>query len=503
MSLYNKYDRIAWLLGLCLLICCCSCRKLIEIDPPQNSIDNVGEFASDAQAKTAMSGLYSQMMTNTGALVYSNGGATIAGGLSSDELAVTQGPQAVYDYQFQQNHLQVSNITVQSIWNTIYQNIYTTNAILENLPGASGVTDTTKNELTAEAKFIRAFGYFYLTNYFGDVPLVLSTDFNKTARLPKSAQPEVYKQIIQDLLYAQQHLAADYTLSGGQRIIPNKLAATAMLARVYLYLKDWKNAELQSTILINNSSLSLNNKLSNVFLKNSQETIWQLQLDTKAPIPDVSMQEVKAFKPVLVFSDLSADDQAIYLDPGIYSSIVPYLIPSYTLRTEMVNAFEQGDQRETAWVGYAKSPDGAPYGGVTTYFPYKYKFFATTGVDPTEYYVVLRLAEQYLIRAEARAEQDNIAGATVDINTIRNRAGLPNTTAATQTDMIDAIMHERQVELFAEWGHRWFDLKRTGKANSVLGAIDEKKPFSNSALLYPIPQTEIIRDPFITQNQGY
>jgi hypothetical protein len=484
-------------------VSCYGCKKLVEIDPPQKSIDNTGEFGSDAQAETAMAGLYSQMMTNTGALVYSNGGTTIAAGLSSDELVVTQGAQAIYDYQFQRNRLQVSNMTVQNIWTNIYQNTYTANSIIENLPGAKGVTDSTKNELLGEAKFIRAFGYFYLVNFFGDVPLVLTTDFTKTAKLPKTPQADVYKQIVSDLLDAQSRLPSGYAISAGQRIIPNKLAATALLARVYLYQKDWKDAALQASSVINNSQLSLNNDITTVFLKGSPETIWQLQLDTKVVNADVNMQEVKAFRPTLVFSDLSPGDQALYLDPSIYPSIAPYIIPPYTLRPEMVSAFEPNDQRAATWTGYAGSPNVAPYNGVTTYFPSKYKFYASAGVDPQEFYVVLRLAEQYLIRAEAEAELGDIADAAIDINKIRTRAGLPNTTANSQATMIDAVMHERQVEFFAEWGHRWFDLKRTGQAVKVLGTIADKNPFAKSALLYPIPQSEIINDPFITQNQGY
>ena len=117
--------------------------------------------------------------------------------------------------------------------------------------------------------------------------------------------------------------------------------------------------------------------------------------------------------------------------------------------------------------------------------------------------MVLRLAEQYLIRAEARAEQNNLTGAVADLNIIRNRAGLPNTTAVTQGDILTAIMHERQVELFSEWGHRFFDLKRTGQANTVLGAIASKQPWNTNQLLYPIPVSETTNDAFLQQNPGY
>ena len=116
--------------------------------------------------------------------------------------------------------------------------------------------------------------------------------------------------------------------------------------------------------------------------------------------------------------------------------------------------------------------------------------------------MVLRLAEQYLIRAEARAQQNNISGSQSDLNLIRNRAGLVNTAANDKTALLTAIEHERQVELFTEWGHRWLDLKRTNRADAVLGPI--KAPnWQPTDMLYPIPQTQIANDPNVHQNPGY
>jgi hypothetical protein len=114
---------------------------------------------------------------------------------------------------------------------------------------------------------------------------------------------------------------------------------------------------------------------------------------------------------------------------------------------------------------------------------------------------VLRLNELYLVRAEARAKQANLAGGLTDLNIIRSRAGLANATAATQESLINLIMHERQVELFCEHGLRWLDLKRTGTVDAVIGAIKPTyKPFQK---LYPIPIGEMQKNPSLTQNQDY
>lgn len=496
MLITNKNIKTWFLICLCSLGLGTGCKKLVQIDPPQNSIDNAGEFASDAQAKTAMAGLYTQISLPS----YCSGGATIAGGLSSDELEVVTGPLTQDDFELQKNRIHVANATTVGLWNSMYQNIYTTNSILENLPGAVNLSDAVKNELTGEAKFARAFFYFYLLNNFGDVPIVLTTDFNKTAKLPRIALSLVYKQVVNDLLDAQTILPSDYRISAGNRTIPNKLAATALLARTYLYQQDWKNAEAQATLLINNPMLNLNSDLKNVFLKSSQETIWQLEINNKSPAFTAPLEN-HSFIPNVVFSDSPEDVQELIL--ADYENFKVNIIAAYMLRPELLSAFEVDDQRKSAWIGYAKSPESPPYNGVITYFPYKYKEIQNNASVINEFYVVFRLAEQYLLRAEARAEQGNIAGAAEDLNKIRSRAGLPNTSASTQTTVLAAIMQERRVEFFAEWGHRWFDLKRSGQIAKALSIFPDKIPFSTNSLLYPIPLTDIAKDPFLVQNPGY
>src|SRR5690606_24643689 len=127
--------------------------------------------------------------------------------------------------------------------------------------------------------------------------------------------------------------------------------------------------------------------------------------------------------------------------------------------------FEPSDLRSTEWVR-SKIVSGTEY-----FYPYKYRVRNTAlGESHMEYFVVLRLAEQYLIRAEARVHLGRLTGANsaeMDINSIRNRAGLPNTTAETAEDLMGAIEQERRSELFTE-GHRWFDLIRTQRTSDIL-----------------------------------
>jgi hypothetical protein len=156
---------------------------------------------------------------------------------------------------------------------------------------------------------------------------------------------------------------------------------------------------------------------------------------------------------------------------------------------------EDGDLRRTKWVGEVSD------GTQTWYFPFKYKQQFNTGTS-LEYSKVFRLAEQYLIRAEARAMTGNISGAQQDLNSVRNRAGLESTTASTSEQLRDAIISERRFELFTEFGHRWFDLRRTGTAEVVLAPI--KPGWRNTDLLLPIPESELLANPNLNpQNPGY
>jgi len=116
--------------------------------------------------------------------------------------------------------------------------------------------------------------------------------------------------------------------------------------------------------------------------------------------------------------------------------------------------------------------------------------------------MVLRLAEQYLIRAEARVRQNDLVGAIQDLNVVRARAGLPDLSSGVSQDLIlAAVIQERRVELFAEWGHRWSDLIRWGQADSVLSM--EKPKWTANAKLYPLPLVDIQRNGNLRQNDGY
>lgn len=439
-----------------------SCKKFVEVANPINQVVSSEVFSNDATATASVVGLYSQMMQTNLYLV--NGGVSVYPGLSADEIYNTS-TNASLD-PFTQNVIPSnSNIIQTNLWRYGYNYIYQANACIEGLNSSTGVSAPLKQQLIGEMKFARAFCYFYLVNLFGDVPLETTTNYQTNENLPRTPTVTVYKQIVADLTDAQNLLMAAYPTSGPVR--PNLWAATALLARVYLYQQDWKDAETQATNIINSGQYSLVSNLNNVFLANSPEAIWQLM-------------------PVL--GTFNTAEGATFI-PSSTS-----VKPTYALNQYLLNAFETGDQRKGAWLK-SNTVSGTPY-----YYPYKYKVGSSS--SKTEYNTILRLAEQYLIRAEARAEQNNIAGAVSDVNVIRQRAVLSQLpTNLSQSACLSAIAQENRIEFFTECGHRWFDLKRTGQINTVLSA--EKTGWSANAALYPLPSNDINLNPLLIQNPGY
>jgi hypothetical protein len=280
---------------------------------------------------------------------------------------------------------------------------------------------------------------------------------------------DVYTQIVADLQDAEGRLSPIYlstTAYAGARTRPNQAAATALLARVWLYEGEWQKAELAADTVIANPLYQLVTDLNQVFLAGSPEAIWQLQP---------------------VYANLATAEGNLFIPRSGVK-------PGYMLTPELLASWEPGDLRRAAWT------DSVVMNDDTYFYPYKYKE-ATNNPPNSEYDIVLRLAEMYLIRAEARVEQGNTVGAAADLNIVRQRAGLPPTTATDEAGLLTAILHERQIEFFAEWGHRWLDLKRTGEASTVLGA--EKAGWNVTDELYPIPANELTENPTLVQNPGY
>ncbi len=450
------------LLVILIIIVGTSCTKLVSIPPnPVNQIAVPAVFADSADILSAMAGIYANFSETVG-------GNNIFSGVLTEELSYATGEMLTtftfFPDAFLTNTYVSTDGTVAGFWATAYSNIYNINAVITGIASSTVIGDSTKRALTGELKVLRAFNYFYLVNLFGGVPIVTSTDYKSNAVLPRSTADSVYAFIIQDLTDARNVLTPVYPSAGRARA--NLYTADALLARVYLYRGQYAAADAMASEVINSGLYSLTS-LSGVFLAGSKEAIWQLPANG-------------------TYSQTS--------EGALFVPFSPYLQPFYQVTSTYVNAFEAGDQRLTNWIGVNT------ISGVNYYYPYKYKQRLNTGI-PAEGYDAMRLAEQYLIRAEALAQQGKLDSALGDINLIRNRAGLAKATGSSMTQLMSIIMQERQAELICELGNRWFDLKRTGTIDAVLGAL--KPGWSSYKALLPVPSIEIQNDPFLTQNSGY
>lgn len=462
------------------------CKKFVTVDTPTTSINQENVYKADATAIAVLTAIYARMISDE--LFTGRVGISLLSGLSADELTLANIVTDNNLIAYYKNSLRTSpneNYGIE-LWRGVFNYIYICNAALEGLSNSGSLTPFVKKQLMGEARFMRAFFYFYLVNFVGDAPLVLTTDPSVNAVLSRSAVPLVYKQIVADLKEAQQLLSENYlnkdlkNYSGTpERVRPTKWAATALLARTYLYLADYSSAEVEASKVISNTTLfSLAPVLNNVFLKNSAEALWQLQ-----PVQTGRNTE-DALVFMLPLTGPNDNANPVYLSPQI------------------LQAFEPGDGRRKGenWV------DSVSISGATCYFPAKYKATTTSGAA-SEYLMVLRLAELYLIRAEARAQQNNLGGAQDDLNTIRIRAGLPNTKSSDKTALVTAVLNEMQVEFFTEWGHRWLNLKRTDNVDAIMNVVTPLKangrPWQSYQQLYPVLYSDILMNPHLSQNNGY
>jgi starch-binding outer membrane protein, SusD/RagB family len=483
-SLTYLHCRKLILAFFCVVIIFSSCKKFVEVSTPNNALNGPAVFSSDPTAVASLNGLYVTMTDQT--FIQGRYGISMLAGVSSDELDLYSSSVFTTGEYYQNN---LSNQSTALHWQSYYGYMQTLNSILDGLSKSTSISEPVKKQLQGESKFLRAFFYFYLVNLYGDVPLLLTSDWRLNSTASRTPKDKVWQQIIQDLkdaqsllsdVYLQGDAKTPYVIGKEERVRPTKWAASALLARAYLYTGDWVNAEVQAASIINNVSyFSLLPDLNVVFLKNSQEAIWQLM----PPNPTSSTKDA----PLFIMTAIGPNSNR----------------PAY-LSSSLLSSFEQNDKRKDVgnWV------DNRTVSGKTYFFPFKYKErFPLVDGNPTEYFMVFRLAEQYLIRAEARAKQNKIAEAQSDLNGIRNRAGLPNTTAADQNSLIAAILHERQLELFTELGNRWLDLKRTGSVDAVMTAIAPLKSpgtqWQSYKQYWPIYIGDIHVNPNLTQTPGY
>lgn len=462
-----------------------SCKDFVDVGDPQNILVTQKVFGSDATAISATTSIYAQMQTSSGSLPVQGLPYSFSmwAGIAADELT---NYSTVYT-PVGRNALLSEDSPTNGIWNLAYSLIYQSNAVFEGCSNSPALSAAVKKQLMAEARLIRAFWYFHLVNLYGPVPLITSTDYKLNAITPRQPVDGIYSQVISDLKYAKDELNENYialnsTTTSTDRVRPNKATASALLARVYLYRKDYANAAAEATTVIGNPAYTIET-IERAFLTSSKEAVWQLAIAT--PANNRNTWEGTSY--VLTGKPTSGSSNSTSVSQSLLSS------------------FYNNDKRKSGWIGKATDKTVTP--NVDYFFPAKYKVVSSATI--TERSAVLRLAEQYLIRAEARAAT-NLPGAIADLDVVRKRGEIPLIAdirpAITEVELRDSILLERRRELFAEWGHRWLDLKRVGKIDEVMSkeAIVKGITWDPRQALWPIPYSETQRNPALGgNNPGY
>jgi SusD family. len=427
-----------------------SCDRLIEVSSPANLITAEKIFEDSLLLEDALLNCYLTLDFHEQFLPYL--------GLYVDEL--TTASQLTQHQEFLTNALTPeSNLGNLSVWRSLYSAIYQANFIVEGLeqPGGELSLSPAYRRVLGEAKFVRAYSYFYLVNLWGDVPLVLIADVSRTAATGRHPVSEVYDQIIADLTDARMLLSAAGTQAKSRA---GAAAATALLSRVLLYRGDWSGAERESATVIAGFP-PLEAPLEGLFKAGHPETIFELWKERG------------------------------YSFGATYIPATSTGAPTLVVRDGLLELLDEQDGRRSAYVSV---------NGSGLHFPYKYKL-RTVSAEP-EYDVLLRLPELYLINAEAKLMLGDITGSIDMLNAVRQRAGLAGLDHSLPGDaVVRALIDERARELFCEGGHRFFDLKRLGLIDEVMAAT--KPTWESGAKLFPIPQQEMDRNPRLTQNEGY
>lgn len=448
---------------LLLLVCSlCACESFVETDLPNNQITAETVYADENTTSSALLNVYAKLREG-GILTGNDVGVGNLMAHYTDELDLYQTSRANL-LLFYENNLLPETPFIEQLWEYTYNQIYALNDILNYTADNAQLDANYVQQIQGEAYLLRALLHFHLQQLFGEIPYTTTTNYVDNIKIQKLSEEQVYEKLIADLLQAQELLPELYPAS--DRVRPNKAVAQALLSRVYLYAGAWDKAVTTATQLIENPIYDVEIPLNQVFLKDSPAAIFQLSPDSDG----LNTYEAAEY----IFESLPA--------------------PKTALTQRLINSFETEDQRLQQWIGKVEEDEAIGY------YPFKYKEKRST--DSTlEYTVVLRIAEQYLIRAEAYAHMGQLSLAASDLNTIRTRAALPDIEASTPEQMLAAILSERRHEFFTEYGHRFYDLKRFNAADEALNYKSGWEPYK---VRLPLPESELVLNPNLQpQNTGY
>lgn len=476
---------------LCGFFFLASCADLLDIDPKQsvdtttalNTLENINAAITDVYVSLKSTAIYGRDLIST------------VEALGDDSRIINR---AGGRYNNEGNNVINSHI---GGWATYYTAINKANLVLKALPLLpKGTIATAKqDELEGEVKFLRALMYFNLVRIYafdpkvaiaaldkGGVPLLLD-GVNAVAEVsyPERASiADVYTQLYKDLTDA---IAKSPTTGGPNRA--TKAAANALFARVALYNEDWDNAIKYSTDALAGGVgrfVASSEYVAAWRAASHPESIFEILFQTRQENIGVNESIQSAFTTIGSVSEATAL-AALRPTPLPVANGWGAVVPT----TALLALYDSIDVRKGLYqLGLNRS---------NTITTESTKFLGKSGIVFMDNVPVIRISELYLIRAEAYAKKDKLVESLADVNRIRTRAGIAVSTAATSAALLTEIEKQRRLELAFE-GHRWFDLKRTGKdVVKTTGNV----PYGDTRRLAPLPTSEVLVNKKLVQNAGY
>ena len=440
-----------------------SCGDILEPEP-LNAVSDENPIFDKTSSETALRGVYRQLASSG---YYGENYVTLGYFPSGDVKNLTTGGAA----NLVNVNFRADDPLFNTSWVAIYATINRANHVISKVPNVQDplLTPALKAQYIGEAKFIRALAYFDLARAWGGVQLILqpTNSFTDREKVSRSSLSDTYAQVLKDLVEAEVLLP-----DGVNRIRATKRTVWALRARLHLYKKEWALAEEYASKLIDKpADYTLMKPYSSWFAGNvvgTPESIFEL--------------EYSAINPSAIRAQMQHPTKG-----GTYR---------YAPNDKFVQLLN-----DPAVSGGRKALIGSVVQGGTTLW-YGNLYYRLPATDPA---YIFRIAEMYLIRAEARAQLNNLSattGALSDLNKVRDRAEIAPSAAVTKEEILLAIENERRIE-FAWEGHRWFDLARTGRAKAVLEALDPNIHVEDHEYVFPIPIVQLQLDPNLTPNPFY
>lgn len=501
-------NKIYFLIALLIAGFVYSCDDFLE-ENPRAIVSPTNFFNSDAEVQSAINGLYEIYHGNSlhGKIgldrFYENGADVIGPNRAFGQV------EPIQSYTLNEGNIGAisQGAGAPLTWQNLYRVILNANIILDNLEGNDNITRDGQNQFTGEALFMRAYSYYHLTNLWGDVPYYRNNiTIDEIRELGRTDKTQIRDEILADLQEAQDLLPNIY--SEGGRV--SKWAAATVMVKIYLIQQKWQEARDKAVEIINNSPHSLLANYADVFDPDNEyneEIIWSIDF-----VKDINQDDwPDHFTPRIRDEPKNSSDRDA-LSQGLsdrnegftgYGLAIP--LPDF------VNKFPTDDFRRPSNITDT-------YLGFELNFPYMPKMWNLDQINSPrgnhgDNKIIFRLADVYLMAAEAENELNGPADAYPYINAVRERAYEPDQPLAglDQQAFREAIYDERKWELGGE-GHRRMDLIRWGilldvVKNTEYRVYDPAPNIQPYHVLLPIPVEELRLNPALLEsdptNNGY